>query len=134
MMNEVTMKTIIALILSTLPVVSHARLVEVECTGSLSNGWVKMEIETPPAPKSPFRRAIVIFQQNGQETFGHYTLTQRGLNSSSTIIYRANGLRLEVDMWPDQSPQAGKNYPSILVSPGHSSTSIQNLSCIFPQV
>jgi hypothetical protein len=69
---------------------------------------------------------------NGDERGFNYFVTSRGSNSFNRVTYFGSGLFLEIDLWPDNRPQWGRNYRSTLRATDIQNPEIQNVNCTFP--
>lgn len=125
------MKFILTAYLLLISTFALAGFNEIECEGSSRDQQIDFEIEQPLSTNTVFRRAALsISTTSGQENF-QYTasVTRYGLRS---IIYQGAGLRLEVDLWPDNQPRWGRSYRAILNSFDLNQGTAAFIDCQFP--
>lgn len=104
---------------------------EVECSGKLEGKVIRLEIEQSFPNGSHFKRAELTISENGANETHRFTVGRRnfGLNR---IQYSGAGLRLEVDLWPDQQPRWGRRYDGTLLSSVLGNKYIRGFRCQFP--
>ena len=66
-----------------------------------------------------------------RDTF-QYNVTSGRFSDFNQIIYRAPGLSLEVDLWPDSNPRWGRSYSATLNSTDLNNEALVLLECHFP--
>ena len=126
------MKKSMALALCLLSSSAFAFINEVECTATQGTKEVMLEIEQPFPASSIFKQALMTVTENGEEKEFNYSVVSRRSGGINTLQYSGGGIRLEVDLWPDNSPRWGRNYRSTLSSSDLGNRSISNVECNFP--
>ena len=127
------MKSLVLTFIMILSSSAFASFNEVECEVSTATSSLFLEVEQPFPTSSVFKRAtLTSTDTSGVETYFNYTLTTRGSRGFNRLTYSGAGLNLEVDLWPDQRPQWGRNYRSTLRATDIGNNEIQNVNCIFP--
>jgi hypothetical protein len=127
------MKSLVLTFVLVLSSSAFASFNEVECEVKTAASSLYLEIEQPFPTSSVFKRATLTSTDvNGVDTSYDYTLTSRSPRGFNSLSYSGDGLTLEVDLWPDQRPQWGRNYRSTLKASEIGSNEIQNVSCTFP--
>ncbi len=99
---------------------------EVECEGKVQEKVVSIEVEQAFPRGSYFKQARLAVDQDNY----FYTVTTRA-TSFGRIDYVGGGLRLEIDLWPDQNPRWGQTYKARLSSSDLGNQSSEKLSCTF---
>jgi len=127
------MKSLVLTFIMILSSSAFASFNEVECEVSTATSSLFLEVEQPFPTSSVFKRAtLTSTDTSGVETNFNYTLTTRGSRGFNRLTYSGAGLNLEVDLWPDQRPQWGRNYRSTLRATDIGNNEIQNVNCTFP--
>lgn len=125
------MKYILTLTIYLFSVTSYASFNEIECEGTSGSKNIILEIEQPFPANGVFKRVnLTISTESDQEDFKYTATTSRF--DLRNIIYQGSGLRLEVDLWPDNDPRWGRNYSAILNSPDLNQGSGAFINCQFP--
>jgi hypothetical protein len=104
---------------------------ELECTGRFEGKHIRLEIEESFPNGSYFKRAELTVLQDGSEQTYHYTVSRRSMGMNR-IDYSSAGLRIEVDLWPDQTPRWGRSYRGSLLSSVLGNKYIRGFNCQFP--
>lgn len=127
------MKSLVLTFILVLSSNAFASFNEVECEVKTATNSLFVEVEQPFPTSSVFKRAtLTATDVNGVDTSFDYTVTTRGTRGFNTLTYSGAGLTLEVDLWPDQRPQWGRNYRSTLRSSDIGNSVIRNVNCTFP--
>jgi hypothetical protein len=127
------MKSVVLTFILVISSNAFASFNEVECEVKTATSELFLEVEQPFPANSVFKRAtLTSTDANGVDTSFNYTLTTRGTRGFNTLTYSGAGLNLEVDLWPDQRPQWGRNYRSILRATEVGNSEIRNVNCTFP--
>jgi hypothetical protein len=126
------MKKSIALALCLLSSSAFAFINEVECTATQGTKEIFLEIERPFPSSSIFKQALITVTENGAEKEYNYAVVARRGGGINKLQYTGGGIRLEVDLWPDNSPRWGRNYRSTLISSDLGNSTISNVDCNFP--
>ncbi len=125
------MKLLLALLIVTFGLTSHAAWNEVECEGRIPGGKdIKVEVEQPIPNGNYFKRATLTLADEGSEKFYDFTVSTRVI--LSRVEYIAAGLKVDVSFWPDQKPRWGRIYQGTLMAGVLENQYIRNLSCRFP--
>jgi hypothetical protein len=125
------MKLLLALLIVTFGLTSHAAWNEVECEGRIPGGKdIKVEVEQPIPNGNYFKRATLTLADEGSEKFYDFTVSTRVI--LSRVEYIAAGLKVDVSFWPDQKPRWGRVYQGTLMAGVLENQYIRNLSCRFP--
>jgi hypothetical protein len=125
------MKLLLAFLIVTFGLTSHAAWNEVECEGRLPGGKeIKVEVEQPIPYGSYFKRATLTVADEGSEKFYDFTVSTRVI--LSRVEYIAAGLKVDVRYWPDQKPRWGMIYQGALMAGVLENQYIQHLNCRFP--
>jgi len=126
------MKFFVFLLSIMLTSVSFAAWNELECNGYVDGKEVRLEVEQAFPNGSYFRRAQLFVSQNGNEVVHSYTVTPRVNPSFGRINYWGGGMRIEINIWPDQLPRWGWTYFGRLESDVLDNWKPNTLDCIFP--
>ncbi len=125
------MKLLLALLIVTFGLTSHAAWNEIECEGRIPGGKdIKVEVEQPIPSGNYFKRATLTLADEGSEKFYDFTVSTRVI--LSRVEYIAAGLKVDVSFWPDQKPRWGRVYQGTLMAGVLENQYIRNLSCRFP--
>lgn len=125
------MKLFLALALLSFSLTSFASWNEVECEGRFEGKFIRLEVEQSFPNDSYFKRAELTVEEDGSQIIHDYTVSRRAFGFNR-IQYASAGLRLEVDLWPDQRPRWGMRYRGELQSSVLGNRYIKNLNCRFP--
>jgi hypothetical protein len=104
---------------------------EVECTGKTDTTSIYFEVEQAFPTGSSFKRSVLRVTENGAEKSFESTVISR-FRPIQRLEYWGGGVRLEVDLWPDQRPRWGMTYQATFRGPevtGH-----QRMKCRFPNI
>ena len=104
---------------------------ELECTGRFEGKHIRLEIEESFPNGSYFKKAELTVTQDGAEQSYPYTVSRRSIGLNR-IDYSSRGLRIEVDLWPDQTPRWGRSYSASLLSSVLGNKYIRGFRCQFP--
>ena len=125
------MKTLLALLILTFGLSSHAAWNELECEGRIPGGKdVRIEVEQPFPYGSYFKRANLTLADEGSEKTYNFTVSTRVI--LSRVEYIAAGLKVDVSFWPDQKPRWGRIYQGTMMAGILENQYIQHLNCRFP--
>lgn len=125
------MKLMTFLFMMIFSISSFAAWNEVECMGKSDGKTIRVEIEQSFPNDSHFKRAELTITENGADVNHSYTVSRRRFGFNR-IDYTGAGLRLEVDLWPDQRPHWGMRYDGALLSSALGNKYIRGFSCQFP--
>jgi hypothetical protein len=105
---------------------------EVECEWRHNEKFITADVERPFPANSTFKRMLVNVQNDNVAERFSYSVTSRRLNGFNEIQYLGGGVRLVVDLWPDNIPRWGRHYRGTLQSSDIQSSSISGFNCRFP--
>lgn len=120
---------IFCLLVVSLPVLAWN---ELECEGLYATGSVKIDVQQPFPSDSYFKQARLWTRQGTSNDLRYLTVNSRTMDGFGKIEYSTVGLRLEVDYWPDQSPQWGRIYRGALQASLHGRYQTASMNCHFP--
>jgi hypothetical protein len=126
------MKFVVFIFLMVMSTLSFAAWNELECDGFAGDKAVRLEVEQPFPNGSYFRRAKLFVTKDGNEIVHNYSLTPRINPSFGRIEYWGGGLKIEVNIWPDQFPRWGWTYFGRLETAIIDNWSPYTLDCTFP--
>lgn len=125
------MKLMTMILMMIFSISSFAAWNEVECEGKVDDKIVRVEIEQSFPNGSHFKRAELTITTDGANETHNYTVSRRSFGFNR-IVYTGAGLRLEVDLWPDQRPRWGMRYDGALLSSVLGNQYIRGFRCHFP--
>lgn len=125
------MKIFLSTLIMILSFSSFAAWNEVECAGKFEGKSLRLEIEQSFPNDSHFKRAELTVTENGADSHHSYTVSRRTFGFNR-FEYSGAGLRLDVDLWPDQRPRWGRSYEGTLLSVELGNKYIRGLRCRFP--
>jgi hypothetical protein len=126
------MKRLLICALTLFSVSAMAFINEVECEWRQNENFITADVEMPFPSNATFKRMLVNVQNdNVAETFS-YSVTSRRLNGFNEIQYLGGGVRLVVDLWPDNIPRWGRTYRGTLQTSDIQSSAISGFDCRFP--
>lgn len=125
------MKLIFTIGLMMLSLSSFAFRNEVECDGWTGSKTIRIEVERAFPENAYFTRAEMTVTEAGGREHHDYNVTRRNFGFNK-MEYHTAGFRLEVDYWPDQRPQWGRNYRGELLSSALGNQYVRSLNCRFP--
>jgi hypothetical protein len=126
------MKHVLALVLATLSLPTLAFINEVECEFRDSSQIIAVDVERPFPSNSVFKRMLVTVQNNNGQSTYNYSVTTRRFGGFNEIQYFAGGVRLTVDLWPDNIPRWGRYYRGTFQSMELGNQTLSGLDCRFP--
>jgi hypothetical protein len=126
------MKIFVFVMTMMISTVSFGAWNELECDGYAGNKAVRLEVERPFPNGSYFRRAQLFVTQDGKEIVTNFSLTPRVNPTFGRIEYWGGGLKIEVNIWPDQYPRWGWTYFGRLETSVIDNWSPFTLDCMFP--
>lgn len=121
--------TILSLLISSFS--ASAAWNEVECRGKLDGKTIRLNIEQSFPNDTHFKRAELIITESGADDTHILTVGRRSFGFNR-LEYFGAGLRLDVDLWPDQHPRWGRNYDGTLLSSALGNKYIRGFRCQFP--
>lgn len=108
---------------------------EVECQGRTADKTIQVNVEEAFPRGSSFQRANLVVYQDGNQTVEDYNgVIKRISRGMPRVTYQGSGLRLEVDLWPDNVPQWGRTYRASVRATALGRNEVRNLSCRFQNI